>query len=316
MMVGLLFFASCQELKEEPLAKEPESLEQKFDRLKFLSAVNKATNIYQEEARNSKKGKNFRSIYDSENRVERYIGDIADALETPNFSYNVVSGNSWDAPIQGNSNIEEYTFDQSDLPINVRRHVIAYENKIDNILSRYENNQINDNQLINEIKSASTVEGNLSKNDPSLTLEDREALSEIFYSTSEMALPIHELLLLEGNPTNAFFKSRLGRAFGRILLAVVATAVVVAVPVAAVAVAKTLVTGMTLSTVKIGVAQGIGKIVAASLTKGVAIGGATKVSGALLTGLYAGVKSAGEKWDTEWKGIKEETKALVKIKLT
>ncbi|EIM73689.1 hypothetical protein A3SI_17359 [Nitritalea halalkaliphila LW7] len=56
-MTGLLFFASCQELNEEPLAKNPESVEEKFDRLKFLSAGNKAMNIYQEEARNSQKAK-------------------------------------------------------------------------------------------------------------------------------------------------------------------------------------------------------------------------------------------------------------------
>lgn len=70
-----------------------------------------------------------------------------------------------------------------------------------------------------------------------------------------------------------------------------------------------------LQTVKLGAVQGVGKIAAASLTKGLAVKGTTKISAALVTGLYVGVKSAVEKRDTEWKGWKEETKTLVKIKL-
>jgi hypothetical protein len=314
LLIGVLFFSSCQELEDQPLA-EVEIKEEKFDRFKFLDAVNLATKVYQEEVSNSKKGKNFRSIYEDEQRIDKYIGDIAGALETPTFNYNVIPGDSWDQPITGVNNPKEYEFTQNDLPINLRRHVIAYENKIDNILTRYENNQLSEDQLINEVKIASRAEGNLSEVDPSLTVEERKNLADIFHSSSDLALPIHQLLHLEGGPTNRFFKTRFGKAFGRILLAVVATAIIVAVPVAAVAAGKAWVTGMSLTSVKIGAVQGVGKIVAASLTKGLAVKGTGKISAALLTGLSVGVKSAAEKWDTEWKGWEEETKTLVKIKL-
>lgn len=41
-LIGLLFFTSCQEIQENPLNKEQETTIEKFDRLVFLSAVNKA----------------------------------------------------------------------------------------------------------------------------------------------------------------------------------------------------------------------------------------------------------------------------------
>jgi len=109
-MTGILFLGSCQEIEEIPIVLE-DSLEVKFDRLMFLGAVNKATAVYVEEARNPKSSKTFISITDSDHRIERYIGEIADALETPDFSYNVVLGKTWDQPIIGNNNPEERVID-------------------------------------------------------------------------------------------------------------------------------------------------------------------------------------------------------------
>ena len=309
-LTGILFLGSCQEIKEIPIVLE-DSLEVKFDRLMFLGAVNKATAVYVEEARNPKSSKTFRSITDSDHRVERYIGDIADALETPDFSYNIVSGNLLDQPIIGNNNSEQYSFDYNDLPLNVSRHLKAFESNVDKILLRYENHQMDDSQLVNELKAVSNLEGHLSQTDASLSFEDREALAEIFYSTSELAQPIRELLLVEGVHTNAFFKSRFGTAFLRVMLGVIATAIIVAVPVAAMAAAKLLL-GASDPTIKIAVAKGATKGVAA-LTKGVTIGKA-KVSVALMTGLHGGLKHAHKNWGKEWQGIGEETVFLVKAK--
>lgn len=276
--------------------------------------MNKDTAVYGEEARNPKSSKTFRSTTDSDHRIERYIGDIANALESQNLSYNVVSGNTWDQPIIGNNNPEERVIDHKDLPLNVSRHLKAFESNVDKILLRYENHQIDDSQLINELKAVSNLEGHLSQTDASLSFEDREALAEIFYSTSELAQPIRELLLVEGVHSNAFFNGRFGTAFGRVLLVVVATAIAVAVPLAAIALAKTWITGVSLSTVKIGLTKDLGKIVGSALTKGLAFKGKNKNSAALMTGLYVGVKNADENWNKEWKGLEEKTKYLVKLK--
>jgi hypothetical protein len=301
-LAGILFLGSCQEIEEIPIVLK-DSLEVKFDRLMFLRAVNKATAVYVEEARNPKSSKNLRSITENEQNMERYIGDIANALESQNFSYNVVSGNTWDQPIIGNSNSEQYSFDYNDLPLNVSKHLKAFESNVDEILLRYENHQIDDSQLVNELKAVSNLEGHLSQTDASLSFEDREALAEIFYSTGEFAQPIRELLLVEVVHSNAFFKGRFGRAFLRVMLGVVATAIIVAVPVAAIAFAK-LTLGASASTLKLGVAKGVFKGVASALTKGVTIG-KYKISAALVTGLHAGLKNANKNWDKEWQGIRE-----------
>jgi len=234
-----------------------------------------------------------------------------DALETPDFSYNVVLGKTWDQPIIGNNNPEERVIDHKDLPLNVSRHLKAFESNVDKILLRYENHQMDDSQLINELKAVSNLEGHLSQTDASLVFEDKEALAEIFYSTGEFAQPIRELLLVEGVHTNAFFKGRFGTAFLRVALGVIGTAIIVAFPVAAVAAAKLLM-GASAPTIKIAVAKGATKGIAA-LAKGVTIG-KTKISAALMTGLHGGLKHAHKNWDKEWQGIGEETVFLVKSK--
>ncbi|MCH7403283.1 hypothetical protein ACFOUP_10105 [Belliella kenyensis] len=301
MMVGLLFFASCQELKEEPLAKEPESVEQKFDRLVFLGAVNKATRSYEEEARNSKKGKNFRSIYDSEKRIERYIGDIAQGFNTSDSFFNVIPETSWDAPFQGNVLANEAVLDKSSLSPRVRMHIDQFENAMNQIADRYEKGFMSENQVRNELKTICKSRGNIIKSDTNLSTTDRGDLSDAFYVFDEIT---DELSLILQDPTtleNGFIRTRFGRALVRTLL-------VAAITVAVVYTVGLAVPAIKLKSLYLGHKAGL----AAVTTKTTVAGG--KMYAALTYGLGKGMIGAVQKWDEEWKGLgKESIYAAVKV---
>jgi hypothetical protein len=68
LMTSLLILGSCQELQEIPIAQE-ESIEIKFDRLRFIGAVSEASKEYASELRNPVKNKNFRTIYKLSNHL-------------------------------------------------------------------------------------------------------------------------------------------------------------------------------------------------------------------------------------------------------
>lgn len=311
VFLACIFIYSCNQ-NDEIVLQSFDAKSDNFNKEMFRIAMEKTSIKYIDYIKNRHFDDNFRTLMDSDVLIQNYINDVSEIISPPEFTYQAIPSYDWNN--DNHTFAEELTFSEANLSFGLNRHIRTFENNVEDILLRYELGFIDDEQCKLALKNASEQESTSILNDFTLTPEEKELAGDIFLVASDMVDPVHLLLLEEGNPTNAFINGRLGRALGRILIGVVVTAIIVAVPVAAVAVAKAIATGVTLGTVKIGAATGIGKIVAASLTKGIAIGAKTKLSGALMTGLYAGFKNAGTNWDKEWKGLKDEVKYTVKVK--
>lgn len=299
-MTSLLILGSCQELQEIPMVQE-ESLEIKFDRLRFLGAVTSASLKYSTSLSNHHGTKYLRTIYDTDVVIRDYIENIIEGYNTPDQWYQTIPESSWNDPYHGQIFPNEITLDKSTLSPRVRMHVDNYENAINNIADQYESDAISDDQAINQIKSITKSRGNLIKSDGNISLEERGDLSDIFYLMDEVS---NDLLLVLEDPSfemGRLMNKRWFRAFVRVVLVAAVTAAVIYTGAAA------------LSFAKIGWAGTAHKAGWAAVTKKVSIGASGKLYPGLTFGLGKGLINATQKWDDDWEGIVKEAKYSVKV---
>lgn len=300
LLLGLLFFTSCQEIQERPLDIKQETTIEKFDRLVFLRAVNKATKKYQAEARDYKKSINFRSINDFEQQIEQYVEHVADGFNTNDSFFNLIPESSWDDPYQNHVFTNEATLDKNNLSPRVRLHVDQFEAALNHIADSYELDLISEIEIKEQLKTICKNRGNIIETDINLSISDREDLSDVFYILNEIT---DELSLILEDPIyqNGFIRTKLGRALVRTLL------------VAAITIAVVYTAGLVTPALKMkSLYLGHKAAMTAITTKTTVLGG--KMYSALTYGLGKGLIGGVQKWNDEWKGIGNETLyAAVKV---
>jgi hypothetical protein len=298
-LTGILFLGSCQEIKEIPIVLE-DSLEVKFDRLMFLAAVNKATAVYVEEARNPARNKNFRTIYNTDFVVHDYIDNIASGYNSSSQWFQTLREDSWNDPYNGHVFANEVFLDKNNLSPRLKMHVDSFENSLNSVANQYENGNLSDDQVLSQVKSLTKIKGNEIKSDGIIPLANRNDIADIFYLTEEMTGNI--LLVLE-NPAShnaRLIDKRWFRALIRVILVAAVTAAVIYTG------------GAALSLLKVGSISAAKKAGLAAITKKVAVGSGKLYPG-LMYGIGKGIINAGQKWDDEWSGVLEEGKYGVKI---
>lgn len=301
-LIGLLFFTSCQEIQEQPLSKDQEITNQKFDRLVFLSAVNKATKNYREEANKTKSGKNIRSFYENENIVEDYINNIASEFNSEDLYFQTIPEATWEEPYNGHIFENEAIIDKNILDPKIRMHIDEYENTINNLADQYEFGNLTDDQAINELKNLSKNKGNIIKSDLNIIQEEREDMADLFYTLDDIS---DDILVLFEDPSfegqNLFLKKKFFRALVRAVIVAAVTAAVIYTGAALIGTVK-------LKSLYLGHKAGW-----AAITTKTAIGASGKMYTALTYGLGKGIIGAAEKWEKEWEGLVKEAKYAVKI---
>jgi hypothetical protein len=298
-LAGILFLGSCQEIEEIPIVLE-DSLEVKFDRLMFLGAVNKATAVYVEEARNPDKSKNFRTIHDTDVVVHDYIDNIAAEYNTSSQWFQTLPEDSWNDPYNGQVFANEVFLDKNNLSPRLKMHVDSFENSLNSVANQYENGSLTDDQVLSQVKSLTKIKGNKIKSDGIIPLANRNDIAEIFYIIEEMT---GDIMLVLDNPNfhNArLFNKKWFRAVIRVILVAAVTAAVIYTG------------GAALSLLKVGSIGAAKKAGLAAIMKKVAVGSGKLYLG-LIYGLGKGIINAGQKWDDEWSGVLEEGKYGVKI---
>jgi hypothetical protein len=299
-MTVLILMGSCQELEEKPLVHE-ESLDAKFDRIRFLGAVSKASLEYDEGLRNPIKNLNFRTIYDSDVVIHDYINNIASRLNTQDNYFKTIPETSWNNTYNGQTFTNEAQLDKSTLSPRIRAHIDQYENAINIVADRFENGLLTESQLKNELKTICKNRGNSIKSDGSISMADREDIAEIFFVMDDMT---DDLMLVLQDPTfeNASFIKRLGRALGRVLLVAAVTAVIYFTG------------GVAASILKVGsLHSGIFKAGLTAVSKSTKLASGGKLYSGLMMGLGKGTIQAVGRWDEEWEGIGKEAKYGIKL---
>lgn len=299
LLVFLVFFSSCEKLEERPVITEV-VVEEKFNRDSFLQAVNKASLEYAAEIKKSKKHLNFRTVYDSDIMIHSYIERIASGLNTTENYFKLIPENTWNDPYQGNVFEQEAILDKSIISPRLNMHLEQFEIQINEIAERYEKDQLSENQVKNELRSASRSIGSNIGSDLYLPTQDRGDFSEIFY-TLETATDDIALVLSDSALTNAFFSNRMVRALVRTILVAAVTAAIIYTGGLAVGIIK-LKSG-------IAIAHKAGLV---ALTKKVSIGSSGKLYAGLYFGLGKGMIEATQKWEKPWEGISKEAKYAIK----
>lgn len=302
ILIGLLFFTSCQEIQERPLDIEQDTTIKKFDRLVFLSAVNKATKNYKEEANKLKSGKGFRSIYEDASLIEDYVNNIASEFNSEDLYFQTIPDASWDDPYNGHIFENETILDKNILKPKIKLHIEEFENTINNLANLYENGILTDDQAINQLKAESKNRGNIIKSDSDIIDEERQDMSDLFYVLDDIS---DDLLLLFEDPffenENLFLKKKFFRALVRAVIVAAVTAAVIYTGAAIVGAVK-------LKSLYLGTKAGW-----AAITTKTAVGASGKLYAGLTYGLGKGIIGAAEKWDKEWEGLSKEAKYAVKI---
>jgi len=293
-MTSLFILGSCQDLVERPL-ENTEKIEKSFDKLKFLIAVNNASNNYVTERNNTKNGNNFRSIYNSDEVIYAFIDDVAAAYNSDDQWLERLP--EWD---EGEPLTNSITVYKNDLNPQVKTHIDNYEIAVNHIANQYENGLLTDIQAINQIKSISKARGNLINYDTQISWEERHDLSDIFYLMDEMT---DDIALLLQDPT--FETHRINKKWLRGLVRVV---LVTAGTAAVIYGAGALIAAWKLKSLYLG-HQAAFK----ALTLKATIGASGKLYPALTYGLGKGIITAAEKWDKDWEGVVIETKYAVKV---
>jgi hypothetical protein len=297
-MTVLILMGSCQELEEKPLVQE-ESLDAKFDRIRFLGAISKASLEYDEGLRNPIKNLNFRTVYDSDVVIHDYINNIASRLNTQDNYFKTIPETTWNNTYNGQTFTNETQLDKSTLSPRVRAHIDQYENAINSVADRYENGLLTENQLKNELKTICKNRGNSIKSDGSISMAERGDIAEIFFVMDDMT---DDLMLVLQDPTfeNASFFKRLGRALVRVILVAAVTAAIIYTGGLAVGAWK-------MKSIYLGHKAGW-----AALTKKVSIGASGKLYPGFYYGIGKGMIGATQKWSLEWEGVGKEAKYAVK----
>ena len=300
MLTGLLFLGSCQELEQvEPLVEE--SLDASFDRAKFLSAVNLATNKNIAEINQNYHHLYFRNINDYDVRTVNFINDIAvniNTIETYYYAYLIEQKNEfWLNQLEN-----EVEVDFNNLDAHVKKHYDDFLNKIDVIALDYENgNYTTENELVNKIKQELTNKHQEISSDLTISAEDRLFYSNNFEMMELMTDDFISILKAESQLNGFINSNRWLRGLIRIVVvAVVFTAIVYTA-------------GLTIKGMKMGsIIQGH-KTGWALATKGGKITKNFKIYAGWKVGLGKGFYEAAKNFDKEWKGFTEESKYGVKI---
>lgn len=227
-----------------------------------------------------------------------YINDVA--------NLNGVRYQELDESLISNAD-REYTI--NDLSSPLRRRINSFNARLSQIA---ENDNLSDEQSMSQLRTICTEISREAATTNELTAGEKEALMAACNYSSAISQPTYDYLVASNQNNQGRLFGRIFRALARVVAAVVTTAVIIAVPVAAAVVIKAAALKVSVASVKIGAAKGIGGI----LKKAVVSGKVGKLSMAApyMTGLGAGLKNAEKNWGKDWKGIEEFTFGY-KIKL-
>lgn len=227
-----------------------------------------------------------------------YINDVA--------TLNGVSYQEIDENLISNAD-REYTI--NDLSNPLRRRINSFNARLSQIA---ENDNLSDEQSMSQLRVICNEISREAATTNELTVVEKEALIAACDYSSAISQPTYDYLAVSNQNNGARLFGRIFRALARVVAAVVTTAVVIAVPVAAAVVIKAAALKVSVASVKIGAAKGMGGILQKALVSGKV--GKLSMAAPYMTGLGAGLKNAEKNWTKEWKGIEEFTFGY-KIKL-
>jgi hypothetical protein len=204
-------------------------------------------------------------------------------------------------------------FTDNNMPWAVRSIMNNFYNRINELANSLSSD---DQAAINQFRAASNASAVEVNNSFSLTNDQKSEMLTAFYTAEGMTQGIYGHVLnnqnawdsgqfsntvsKEAKAARVMFFKKLFRAVARVLVAIVATAVIVATVVSTAGLIGA--AGVALGVFKTSFV--IGTAVKASLVKGISLG-TFKVSGTIGTGLAAGLKNATKNWNKDWQGINE-----------